>query len=229
VKQKVKVLLQCLDLVGGFVMGSEHSRRRMQQEIMALMQRHNLPDFFITLNPGDLHSRLVLNFHGLKIDLESQFPGTEIPSLVERARIAANDPVACAKAFHCIITAILNDVLGYNTPEGGVLGHVKAYYGTVEETGKGTLHMHLLLWMFGGKNGRQVWPMIEQDPEFSDQVLEYMSQCIRLDYRPSPPLQFRSLSRKQTDTTSAQTGMGARAPLPQTRCVCVCVCVCMGM
>ena len=31
----------------------------------------------------------------------------------------------------------------------GILGHVSAYFGTVESQGRGTLHLHLLLWLDG--------------------------------------------------------------------------------
>ena len=50
--------------------------------------------------------------------------------------------------------------------------------------------------------------MIEQDPQFSDRVLEFMSQCIRLDYRPSLPLRFRSQTQVHSQTTGrvAPTG-----------------------
>ena len=29
----------------------------------------------------------------------------------------------------------------------GVLGHVAAYFGLVESQGRGTLHLHLLMWL----------------------------------------------------------------------------------
>ena len=31
----------------------------------------------------------------------------------------------------------------------GILGHVSAYFGTVESQGRGTLHLHPLLWLDG--------------------------------------------------------------------------------
>ena len=30
---------------------------------------------------------------------------------------------------------------------GGVLGPIKAYFGTVENQGRGSLHLHLLIWL----------------------------------------------------------------------------------
>jgi hypothetical protein len=202
---RIRTLLNSLDIVGGFVMGSKHSRRRMQQEIVATMQRHGLPDFFITLNPGDINCRLVLNYHGLQVNLDSLVPEASLPTLEQRAAIAGKDPVACAKSFDRLITAVLTTVLGYNKPAGGVLGHVKTYYGTVEETGKGTLHMHLLVWLYGGKNGRDVWPRMERDTAFSDRLLQFMSDSIRLDFRQTPPLRFRTASAHTDAATDTET------------------------
>lgn len=48
-----------------------------------------------------------------------------------------------AKYFHLLITNILNIMI-----IGGVLGPIKAYFGTVESQGRGSLiHLHLLIWL----------------------------------------------------------------------------------
>ena len=59
-----------------------------------------------------------------------------------RAEVVASHPVATAKFFHVLINNILNTMI-----IGGVLGPVKAYFGTVESQGRGSLHLHLLIWL----------------------------------------------------------------------------------
>ncbi|CAF5190116.1 unnamed protein product, partial [Rotaria sp. Silwood1] len=44
----------------------------------------------------------------------------------KRVEIIASHPVAAAKFFHLLITNILNTMIS-----GGVLGPIKAYFGTV--------------------------------------------------------------------------------------------------
>ncbi|CAF4689438.1 unnamed protein product, partial [Rotaria sp. Silwood2] len=60
----------------------------------------------------------------------------------KRAEIVASHPVATAKYFHLLITNILITMIS-----GGVLGPTKAYFGTVESQGQGSLHLHLLIWL----------------------------------------------------------------------------------
>ncbi|CAF5068411.1 unnamed protein product, partial [Rotaria sp. Silwood1] len=60
----------------------------------------------------------------------------------KRVEIIASHPVAAAKFFHLLITNILNTMIS-----DGVLGPIKAYFGTVESQGRGSLHLHLLIWL----------------------------------------------------------------------------------
>ena len=40
--------------------------------------------------------------------------------------------------------------LGKTHERGGILGHLKAYYGTAEYTERGSLHVHFIIWLDGG-------------------------------------------------------------------------------
>ncbi|KZS99437.1 uncharacterized protein LAESUDRAFT_667987 [Laetiporus sulphureus 93-53] len=38
----------------------------------------------------------------------------------------------------------------------GVLGHVKSYFGVVESQGRGTLHLHLFVWLQGAPSADEI-------------------------------------------------------------------------
>ena len=62
---------------------------------------------------------------------------SSIPNKDERSRIASDDPVATAKYFDLVVDNLLTKLLAYKHKDGGILGHVNAFFGTVEEQGRG--------------------------------------------------------------------------------------------
>ena len=81
-----------------------------------------------------------------------------MPNSQERAAIVASHPVSIAQFFNKLIETVLSTLIGYNhqqhqsNPGGGVLGEIEAYYRTVEKSGRGALHHHMLLWLVGNVN-----------------------------------------------------------------------------
>ncbi|KAJ7079215.1 hypothetical protein C8R43DRAFT_862269, partial [Mycena crocata] len=57
------------------------------------------------------------------------------------------------KAF---IKALLGWDPGADDSEGGIFGKVKAYYGTVEAQGRGSLHCHMMVWCTGSLNPNEI-------------------------------------------------------------------------
>ncbi|CAF1691903.1 unnamed protein product, partial [Adineta ricciae] len=109
--------------------------------IHALIFYQGLPRIFLTLNPADIHSPVALFFAGVKLDLDN-VQAEQLIDTYRRAEIIASYPAATAKFFHTLISNILDTMI-----IGGVLGPVKAYFGTVESQGRGSLHLHLLIWL----------------------------------------------------------------------------------
>ncbi|CAF2184594.1 unnamed protein product, partial [Rotaria magnacalcarata] len=108
------------------------------QEIQSL---NSLPSIFLTWNPADIHSPVALYFAGVKLDLDN-IQIEQLMTTYKRAEIIASHPVATAKFFHLLITNILATII-----VGGVLEPIKAYFGTVENQGRGSLHLDLLIWL----------------------------------------------------------------------------------
>ncbi|CAF1361644.1 unnamed protein product [Adineta ricciae] len=124
-------VLNHIKTIGGRVMGSAHSRTALRTHIHALIFNQGLPSIFLTLNPADIHSPVALYFAGVKLDLDT-VQAEQLMDTYKRAEIIASHPVATAKFFHTLISNILDTMI-----IGGVLGRVKAYFGTVESQGRG--------------------------------------------------------------------------------------------
>ncbi|CAF1200168.1 unnamed protein product, partial [Didymodactylos carnosus] len=158
----LNTLLKQIKTVGGKVMGSPQSRAARRTEIHSLIYSQGLPSIFMTINPADIHSPIALYFAGVNLNIDHILTDT-FPSTFHRAQIVASHPVAAAKFFNLLITNILETLV-----KGGVLGgSIKAHYGTVETHGRGSLHLHILLWLDHNMTPSQLKENIE-DPEFKE-------------------------------------------------------------
>ena len=123
-------------------MGSAHSRSALRNQIHASIFNQDLPSIFLTTNPADINTRVALYFSGVNLDLDAIIP-SNLPTIYERAEIVASHSVAMAKFFHRLITTFLETMIAGER----VLGPVKAYFGTVENQRRGSLHLHILIWL----------------------------------------------------------------------------------
>jgi hypothetical protein len=66
-------------------------------------------------------------------------------------------------------------VLGVGEKHPGFYGNTEAYYGTVEQQGRLTLHMHMLLWLKGSLTPQEIRDKI-MDPtsDFQQKMVEYL-------------------------------------------------------
>ncbi|CAF4314702.1 unnamed protein product, partial [Rotaria magnacalcarata] len=63
---------------------------------------------------------------------------------------------------------------------GGALGPTKAYFGTVESQGRGSLHLHLLIWLNHEYTPAQLKENI-QNQDFRDNLLKYLEDVVKED------------------------------------------------
>lgn len=173
-------LLRNVNAVGSKLMASHQSRARMRNEMRAVIIRDGAPSLFITINPADLHSPIVMMYAGKEIDLDNLSP-ENFPTATERSRLAHLDPSAVAKYFNVIITRILRTIIGYGKEQGGVFGPVKNYYGVVEYQDRGTPHCHMLVWLHGALDPITLRERLKGDEYFCERVLQYVSNIVRED------------------------------------------------
>ncbi|KAF7289954.1 ATP-dependent DNA helicase [Mycena indigotica] len=92
---------------------------------------------------------------GADIDLD-HFVASLGPNSETRSTRIAADPFASAEYFHLFVKVILEELFGIKVNtlgtiqrSCGVIGYVNGYIGTVEAQARGSLHLHLLLWLRG--------------------------------------------------------------------------------
>jgi hypothetical protein len=101
------------------------------------------PVWYITLSPANNKHPICLYF----ADDKEKLDVTLMRPADERYRLIARNPVAGSRFFHFIIEMFIPHVLGVGTEHHGLYGETSGYYRTVEQQGRLTLHLHMLLWI----------------------------------------------------------------------------------
>ncbi|KZT18051.1 hypothetical protein NEOLEDRAFT_1028074, partial [Neolentinus lepideus HHB14362 ss-1] len=90
-------------------------------------------------------------------------------------RQIANNPVAGARFFDMMAKLFIKHVLGVDSPYDGLYGKTSAYYGTVKQQGRLTLHLHLLLWITSSMSPQEIRNrMMDSHSEFQKKMIEYL-------------------------------------------------------
>jgi hypothetical protein len=143
-------LLKDLYSVGGHVQGSTTSKKYMRNEVWSLISHIGAPSWFITLSPADGKHPICLYF----ADTNTEFR-PELTFSPECSTLIAKNPVAAARFFHFICENFIKHVLGVGS-NPGLYGETDAYDGKVEQQGRLTLHLHLLLWIKGALSPQDI-------------------------------------------------------------------------
>ncbi|EJD34162.1 hypothetical protein AURDEDRAFT_76427, partial [Auricularia subglabra TFB-10046 SS5] len=125
-------LLRLVELVAAKVPGSHASKQALRRKIFAMCRHYGVPQVYITLNPGPVHSPL---FHLMagdeSIDLLKRYP--RVARSVERSLRVASDPATASHFFELSVRLVFQHLLGWDfekgcsTAEGGILGHLEAF------------------------------------------------------------------------------------------------------
>ena len=164
-------LIHDLDHVDGRVSGSITSKKYMRNEIWSMIAYMGAPFWYITLSPADNKHPVCLYFADNKERLDVQLLRTED----ERYRLIANNPVAGARFFHFMVENFIKHVLGVGSTHRGLYGDTAGYYGTVEQQGRLTLHLHMLLWIHGSLSPDEMRSRIlKPESDFRRKLVEYL-------------------------------------------------------
>ena len=85
--------------------------------------------------------------------------------------------------LHFMVQMFIEHVLGVGSTESttdssGVYGKMAGYYGTVEQQGCLTLHLHMLLWIRGTCSPEEAQAKIlKPNSKFQSKLLEYLESC----------------------------------------------------
>lgn len=180
----IRLLKQHVHATGGRVVGTDQSRYRLRSQIWSTAMYLGPPSAWITINPTDLHDPIAQVFCGEQIDLDN-FVRTAGPDAERRAQNIADDPYGAAKYFHFVIKAVLETLLqirksarGRVRSGVGVLGEIAAYFAAIEQQGRASLHLHMLLYYKHAPNAEEMEQLLKSE-EFRERVVAY----IRANFR----------------------------------------------
>lgn len=144
-------VLRYVDLVGDHIEGSNAEVAMRREELRAITRAHGTPSLFFTLNPADTYNPLVSLLAGKDINIDALFQNPDSSyTAFDRARTLADNPVAGAEFFKLMVDQFTKVFLGeQQSGKRGVFGWVKFYYGMVEAQNRGSLHLHILIWLEG--------------------------------------------------------------------------------
>jgi len=167
-------LIHDLDAISGRMHGSTTSKKYMCSEIWSLINHLGSPSWYITLSPADIQHPICIYF----ADTGDKFT-PEVPSYDARTRLVCQNPVAGARFFHFMVQTFLEDVLGVNKlDQPGFYGPTSGYYGTVEQQGRLTLHLHMLLWIKGNLNPEDMRARIlSENSVWCQKVIDWLEHC----------------------------------------------------
>ena len=110
----------------------------MRNEIWSLISFQGSPSWYIILSPADNKHPILLYY----VDTQEEFTPV-LRSKSEKHSLIADNHVANAQFFHFMIQAFIKHVLGVDADHPGIYGDTSSYYGTVEQQGRLTLHLHM--------------------------------------------------------------------------------------
>ncbi|KAG1876576.1 hypothetical protein DFJ58DRAFT_649719, partial [Suillus subalutaceus] len=94
------------------------------------------------------------------------------------------DPVAAADFFEFSFKCLFRDLFswdfdhGRSCEAGGILGHIRAFYGTLEFTERGALHGHFLIWLEGGVNPSEFHEHLRDDVAYQTKFFAFFEEVI---------------------------------------------------
>ncbi|KAF5332441.1 hypothetical protein D9758_015134 [Tetrapyrgos nigripes] len=170
--------LSDIDYVAGRVEGSTTTKKNMRHEIWSLISHLGAPSWYITLSPADERHPIAIYFAGS----EEKFRPS-IGNRTSEIKSVLSNPVAAARFFHFMVEAFLECVLGCGSDERGLYGDVGGYYGTVEQQGRLTLHLHLMLWLKGALSPQEVRDhMLDAQTDFQQRIITYLESVYSGDF-----------------------------------------------
>jgi len=163
-------LINDLDHVNGHVPGSITQKKNMRNEIWSLISYFGAPSWFITFSPADNMHPISLYFADTK---ETFSP--ELRPHDEHYRLISQNPVAGAQFFNFMCQMFIKHVLGVGKKHPGLYGKTATYYGTIEQQGRLTLHLHLLLWILNSLSPQGIRDQImDPNSDFQKKIIEYL-------------------------------------------------------
>lgn len=158
---EVRKLLRELMIVQSKVPGTDAMRDQMRYDLNAMCEQFGPPDLFFTLNPADTRHPMVLKFvkpdgKYVPFDLLDHPLGASAMTPAKFAQLISADPVTSVQFFHFILKVVFKELFGVDlsqkfrfasSTQPSIIGDVRAFYGVKETTSRGSLHIHIPIWL----------------------------------------------------------------------------------
>ena len=182
VRAKLSFILKKVQATMSTLRFSDALKKRYRQEITALFLRYGLPLLWLTINPSDTHMKAFIKL----ARIDENFIDDFVSSLQQAQSVAAN-PARAAQLFAAVCESLCSSLLP-------VFGNIKAHYGVVECQGRGTLHMHMLVWVSGYTTVTKLHEQLS-DSAFKESFICYLdniiSACVPSVSDDVKPVQFQ--------------------------------------
>lgn len=208
-EKKVFTLLSKVRIISVKITGSEVLKITYRNEIKAYCAHFNIPHIYFTANPDPANSPIFQVVVGdTMVDLDEQFPHM-VDYVKCTLRLAAN-PVAALDFFNFSCKAMMHYLFGWDfakkhsSPDGGILGHLKAFYGTMELTERGSCHIHYLIILLGGLNPSDMHHRLDDTEDFQDRFFAFYEDIIC--HNLPEDIYFNPKGKPKTETFSCSRG-----------------------
>ncbi|KAJ7187205.1 hypothetical protein C8R46DRAFT_879916, partial [Mycena filopes] len=82
-----------------------------------------------------------------------------------------------------MVQAFLTDVLGWESEDRGLFGHTNAYYATVEQQGRLTLHLHSIIWVVNALSPQEIRNrLLGPESAFRTKLIRYLEDAHKAEY-----------------------------------------------
>jgi hypothetical protein len=180
---RIMVLRKMVQVTLQKVMGTDASRALNRSKLWSTSLYLNPMNLRMTLNFVDQHDPICQIFAGENIDMDD-LGGIVRLSAHERAKKVAQDPFAATQFFFFLAKTILSTLFGFNADgrtgpnRMGELGVGSAYFGVVEAQGRGSLHLHLVMWLANSPDADEITIRLQEE-SFRDKIKTYLRANVR--------------------------------------------------
>jgi hypothetical protein len=183
--------LKTVEIGSKFCWGSNAERAQCRHQAFAYQVRFGQPALFVTLTPNTDNSLVLAHYAGIS-SVSTLFDVLE-SRVVGKAELRAaslRNDCASTRLFMRQVDAFIKYALGIDSatakqlPFRGLFGDVKAYFGMVETQGRGTLHLHILIWLNHCPPNSTAIERVLQGPDgdkFRERVISYTRSIVSND------------------------------------------------
>lgn len=131
-----------------------------------------------------------------------RFAETFGPSKEKRAQNIAKNPLIAVIVFNFMIDALLKHLFGIDAShkdfilrKTGIMGKVNAYFGVFEAQGRGSLHLHMLMWLENAPTADEMAKFLKSE-EFRDKLKVFIKDNIHAHLEGLSPEMIENIPRE---------------------------------